>query len=210
MSVIQFPKSEDTHLGDLLAHAGKKLSTEAPPEWVQLQLRARVARLAGAPRPVATPVRVAALQTSVAVGGVGGDFGTNGPIDGKAWGIALLVLIALVALMIGSGSTPLGRAPDASSAAQLSMAQPSAEDDFVPVATPQRWKQLVPRLSNATSDISGEAGTGARAWVVAAEVPAAQLARFGLPFDPSRAGEPVRAELLLHSSGEILAVRLER
>ena len=209
MSVIQFPKPEDTRLTDLLAHAGEKLNKEAPPEWVQLQLRAHVARQAAAPRPLQAPVRLGALQSNAA-GGVGGDFNANSPIDLKAWGVALAVLIALVALMIGSGSTRLGSASDSSPAAKLTRERTSADDEFVPVASPQRWRQLVPRQSDTTTDSRSAAGTSTRAWVVAAEVPADQLARFGLPFDPSRAGEPVRAELLLHSSGEILAVRLER
>lgn len=209
MSVIQFPKPEDTCLSDLLAHAGEKLNQEAPPEWVKLQLRAHVARQATAPRQLQAPVRLGALQSNAAGGG-GGEFNANSPIDVKAWGVALAVLIALVALMIGSGSTRLGGASDPSAAAQLTRELNSADDEFVPVATPQRWRQLVPRQSDTTTDSRSAAGTSARAWVVAAEVPADQLARFGLPFDPSRAGEPVRAELLLHSSGEILAVRLER
>lgn len=45
-------------------------------------------------------------------------------------------------------------------------------------------------------------------WVVATELPRERLAAFGLPFDPARAGESVRAELLMHPGGEVLAVRI--
>ena len=45
------------------------------------------------------------------------------------------------------------------------------------------------------------------AWVVDAELPRASLAGMGLPYDPARAAEPVRAELLLHPAGDVLAVR---
>lgn len=49
-----------------------------------------------------------------------------------------------------------------------------------------------------------------RTWVVSAEVPQARLAALGLPYDPARAGERIPAELLIHSSGEVLAVRVTR
>lgn len=46
------------------------------------------------------------------------------------------------------------------------------------------------------------------AWLVSTELQGERLAALGLPYDPSRAGDRVRAELLLHPSGEVLAVRL--
>lgn len=48
------------------------------------------------------------------------------------------------------------------------------------------------------------------AWVVSAEMPSERLAALGLPYDPGRAGETVRAELLMRASGEVLAVRFVR
>ncbi|RVU49724.1 hypothetical protein [Rubrivivax rivuli] len=65
------------------------------------------------------------------------------------------------------------------------------DSGFVAVAPPQHWPQ---------SDTP--------AWLVSTELQRERLATLGLPFDPSRAGEAVRAELLLHPSGEVLAVRL--
>jgi hypothetical protein len=47
-------------------------------------------------------------------------------------------------------------------------------------------------------------------WIVSAELPQSRLAALGLPYDPARAGERVPAELLIHSSGEVLAVRVNR
>lgn len=61
---------------------------------------------------------------------------------------------------------------------------------FVRVAPAERWP-------------AGES----EAWIVATEMPGERLAALGLPYDPSRAGESVRAELLMHPSGEVLAVR---
>jgi hypothetical protein len=45
-------------------------------------------------------------------------------------------------------------------------------------------------------------------WIVPTEMPLAELAALGLPFDASRAGDTVRAELLMNESGEVLAVRV--
>jgi hypothetical protein len=69
---------------------------------------------------------------------------------------------------------------------------------FIPVAGAERWPQLVRE---------GHAGP---AWVVPAELPRASLAALGLPVDPERAGQTVRAELLVHASGDVLAVRFVR
>jgi hypothetical protein len=44
--------------------------------------------------------------------------------------------------------------------------------------------------------------------VVETEFPRALLADWGLPVDPDRADEPVRAEMLYSPDGEALAVRL--
>lgn len=63
--------------------------------------------------------------------------------------------------------------------------------EFVPVAPAERW----PRGNAA-------------AWLVGTELQRERLPALGLPYDPGRAGETVRAELLLHPSGEVLAVRL--
>ncbi len=46
------------------------------------------------------------------------------------------------------------------------------------------------------------------AWLVASELPQERLAALGLPYDPTRAADRVRAELLVHPSGRVLALRL--
>lgn len=71
-----------------------------------------------------------------------------------------------------------------------------ADSGFVRVASAERWQHLM------------HGDDAAAAWVVPSELPRERLAALGLPFDPSRAGESVRAELLLHPSGELLAVRV--
>jgi len=61
---------------------------------------------------------------------------------------------------------------------------------FVRIAPDERWP-------------TGETA----AWLVHTELPSERLAALGLPYDPARAGESVRADLLMHPSGEVLAVR---
>jgi hypothetical protein len=83
------------------------------------------------------------------------------------------------------GAGPLGRMPHASG--------------FVPVASPERFAELWQGGADA-----------APAWVVRTELPRERLAELGLPYDPARAGDLVHAELLMHPSGDVLAVRLTR
>jgi hypothetical protein len=64
---------------------------------------------------------------------------------------------------------------------------------FVPLAPPDRWP-----------------ADAAAAWLVRTELRGDRLAALGLPFDPAHAGDSVRAELLVHPSGELLAVRFVR
>lgn len=72
------------------------------------------------------------------------------------------------------------------------VAEPMASG-FVPLAAADRW----PADAEA-------------AWIVRTELPASRLALLGLPYDPAAAAAPVRAELLLHPSGDVLAVRVIR
>lgn len=52
-----------------------------------------------------------------------------------------------------------------------------------------------------------DGGRSAAVWLQPAELPRERLALLGLPFDAARADETVRAELMLHPSGQLLAVR---
>jgi hypothetical protein len=77
---------------------------------------------------------------------------------------------------------------------QPDVLEPSASG-FVPLVGPERWRQLT--RDSATP-----------AWLVTTEMPRERLAAIGLPFDPARAAEPVRAELLMHASGDVIALRV--
>lgn len=131
---------------------------------------------------VRTAVRAAARP---APGGVAGARRGQGWLAGpRAWsGAAVLAsLLAAAVLLLRLPPPPLPmRVDDAA-------ARPG---EFVAVAPAERW----PR---------GSAG----AWLVGTELQRERLPSLGLPYDPARAGDTVRAELLLHPSGEVLAVRL--
>ena len=67
-------------------------------------------------------------------------------------------------------------------------------EGFVSLASAERWRQA-----------AAEPGS---AWLVSIEISQARAAAFGLPYDPGRAADRVRADLLMHASGDVLAVRL--
>jgi hypothetical protein len=109
---------------------------------------------------------------------------------GAAFAGAALVLALVLITVPGPGTD------DGLAGMQASAGQSTA---FLPVSSSEQWPQLMQ-----------DASRRGRAWVVSTELPRESLASMGLPYDPSRAGEPVRAELLVHASGDVLAVRFVR
>ena len=79
----------------------------------------------------------------------------------------------------------------------------SQVDETQDVAADEGFVTLV----NNAVWVRAHAGTG-RTWLVTTELPRSRLAALGLPYDPSRAGERMDAQFLMHSSGEVLAVRV--
>ena len=70
--------------------------------------------------------------------------------------------------------------------------------------TPQRAAEVrTPFLALVASD----AMAAEPAVIVSSQVAAATLSEYGLPVDPARADEPIRAEFLLSPTGLVLAVR---
>ncbi len=67
--------------------------------------------------------------------------------------------------------------------------------DFIVLVSADRWAAF-------------EQAGAANAWLVPTEVPRERLALLGLPYDPATAAEPVHAELLVHASGDVLAMRV--
>lgn len=72
---------------------------------------------------------------------------------------------------------------------------------FMPLVSSERWSSFLRENGDAAA---------AQAWVVSTEMPRERLALLGLPYDPAQAGDSVRAELLMHRSGDVLAVRFVR
>ncbi len=85
-------------------------------------------------------------------------------------------------------------APPGESGAAAPMA--GRGSDFIVLVSAERWADYQ------------RAGSAATAWLVPTEMPRERLALLGLPYDPAAAAEPVHAELLVHASGDVLAMRV--
>ncbi len=102
---------------------------------------------------------------------------------GGVWAFGGLLLLATALLFIEPpGSAPPGMA--------------AYDSGFMPVVSAEEWRQA----------LNGEAQ--AAVWLMPTELPRERLALLGLPFDTERAGQTVHAELMLHPSGRLLAVRV--
>jgi hypothetical protein len=114
----------------------------------------------------------------------------SGGWRGPAWAAACAALLALVVLMPSDPMDPAAD-PQAGNAEQAWV----RDARFVPVAGHEHWRSVA------------QAAPG-QVWLVPAEMPRERLVALGLPYDPSRVGERVRAQLLVHASGDVLAVRV--
>ncbi|WP_416760209.1 hypothetical protein ACNI65_25005 [Roseateles sp. So40a] len=86
----------------------------------------------------------------------------------------------------------LGSAPPGESGATV---MGSSGSGFIVLVSADRWAAY-------------EKAGASTAWLVPTEVPRERLALLGLPYDPADAAAPVRAELLVHASGDVLAMRV--
>lgn len=110
--------------------------------------------------------------------------------------LAFTGALSAAVLLLGATWLVLGPAWPSAAPRGADMARLAAADNgFVPVAPAERWQRL--------------AGVGASpAWLMTADLPAERLAAYGLPYDPGRAAEVVRTELLLGPAGDVLALRV--
>lgn len=106
-----------------------------------------------------------------------------------AWGAGGLGATAAVLLCAVLLLDPPGSAGTAHAA-------PLAGSGFIPLVPEREFRAAL------------TAERGAAVWLQPAELPRERLALLGLPFDAGRADEPVRAELMLNPSGQVLAVRI--
>jgi hypothetical protein len=168
-------------LAGAIARLRIDLAGEHAPPAVWNKVRAAAA-VPAAPTPKApTPLRPVLAWPTVAVG-------------------AAVLLGLLLVWWVGPGRSSSPRAPTPTTEIGAGpVGRVPRASGFVPVASPERFAELWQGGAQA-----------APAWVVRTEVPRERLAALGLPYDPARAGEPVHAELLMHPSGDVLAVRLTR
>jgi hypothetical protein len=158
---------------------------------VQRSCAACAASAASAPQPVDLRLPAALVLPSALPAGptapVGkGSRGLPWPRWQAAWA-AGLCLTVLAAAWGWFASSPVASFTQAAAG--------SVGSGFLPVVSVQRLQELADEDAGPT-------------WLVPGEWPRERLAAFGLPYDPARAGETVRAELLVHDSGDVLAVRL--
>lgn len=106
-----------------------------------------------------------------------------------AWGSGALGATAVLLL----ATVLLLDPPGAGGQAQ---AAPLAGSGFIPLVPEREFRAALARERNAA------------VWLQPAQLPRERLALLGLPFDAARADEPVRAELMLNPSGQLLAVRI--
>jgi hypothetical protein len=194
--------SLNTSLSTALAQAREQLSAAEPPAYVQAQLlaafeRGKSDRTHRAHRADSVATLTHGGKTAIATGGGRGWFA--GAVLGRlgsaftlraasvASGAAALVLITLW-LVLPMGGTGMGT--EGSDVVAQATEQAAVSTPFMPLVSADRM----------AAEVDG--------WLMTTELPRTALAGLGLPYDPSRAAETVRTELLLSSAGEVLAVRL--
>lgn len=103
---------------------------------------------------------------------------------GGAWlaGALLVVAAALLSFEPPALEAPAGR-------------HAQADSGFLPVVSQDEWRRALANESQAP------------VWLMPTELPRERLALLGLPYDPTRAEQRVKAELMVHPSGQLLAVR---
>lgn len=184
----------------LLDQAAAELQAQPVPPMPAVLLEAGAERRSS---PLSAPAAPPAADLPPARGGWAGVLGRLGRLGRPAgpggpgagpWGMGLgLGLVALAAawLVVQPALVP----PGSASGPWGEVAVRADELSFLPLVPAERWQRLA-------------SGGGGAAWVVRADLPAGRLAAWGLPYDPARAAEPVPAELLVHASGEVLALRV--
>jgi len=105
------------------------------------------------------------------------------------------------------GSGALGAAAAVLLSAVLLLDPPSGQAAATPMAS-ALGSGFIPLVPEGEFRQALTTGRQAAVWLQPAELPRERLALLGLPFDAARADEPVRAELMLRPSGEVLAVRI--
>lgn len=145
--------------------------------------RQLAARRPSSAQDAAVLARLTMLQARPAQLQTAGGGGLQRAARGGAWAVGALLLLATALLLI-EPPQPIARRGIAN------------DSGFMPVVSAEEWRQAM----------AGDAQ--AAVWLLPAELPRERLALLGLPFDAGRAEQTVHAELMLHPSGRLLAVRV--
>lgn len=167
-------------LAQALQRAAQDLSAAEPPPQLLAAVLAR-RRAAGAAEPAQAQPAAEPAPRHLAPTPAARKRPASAP-GGRRWAwpgawAAALVLVGSVVLLLRT--PPVGQPR-----------QGLDELRFVNLVPQEQW----PREASA-------------AWLVRTEFTGDRLAALGLPFDPAHAGQPVRAEVLMRATGEVLAVR---
>jgi len=201
-----------TTLAQALEALREDLAAQPPPPPSVLAGARRAVRRAGRTSGAAVPQNSPGSRVQRLLGRLGWPAGE--PNEGWGAWAGAATLVGVLGLSGGLALRPVPPAPGASPVAVAGASggglHAAAADEagmpamhFVPLVSPERVRAL------ADAQGSGDAaGSETPAWVVTTEMPQERLAAIGLPYDPARAAERVRAELLVAASGEVLAVRL--
>jgi hypothetical protein len=176
------PGATSLPLHHLLRGLGDELRATEPPT----ALRARVLAACDAATQAAT-----APATAPVVAGVPPPEPASAAFK-RRWIVGLTAAMAMLAVVFVANAVR-------STADTAAPVRARAGSPFVALVSQERLQQL-----------AREPMAEGPPWVVATEMPRERLAAFGLPYDPARAGESVRTELLMHPAGEVLAVRIVR
>lgn len=111
---------------------------------------------------------------------------------GQGGGLLLALTLTLGLLL---GAVLVGPPGTAARPEAAPMGSALADTGFMPLVTPAEWRQALAQQAQAP------------VFLVPTSLPRERLALMGLPFDAARAEQPVQAELMVHPSGQLLAVR---
>jgi hypothetical protein len=162
-----------------------ELNHDTTPDWLR-PARAEFARLhPGAAQDAAVLARLTQLQQARRARQTAEDHQPRW-LRRLAWGSGALGATAALLLCTVLLLDPPGGA----------QAAPLAGSGFIPVVPEREFHAAL------------AADRSAAVWLQPTELPRERLALLGLPFDAARADEPVRAELMLNPSGQVLAVRI--
>lgn len=175
-------------LSQQLQPAREHLAAQRPASEADAAVLIRLTRLQQAqqaqqaqPVPVSQPARWPVAQGAQAPGARAG---LPRLATGGAWLAGALLVLATALLTIEPPR--LDVAPEVPAL---------ADSGFMPVVSQDEWRRAL------ASD--GQAPV----WLMPTELPRERLALLGLPYDATRAEQRVKAELMLHPSGQLLAVR---